>query len=303
MAQRYKNYYIYRPGMNTPNSRQKSKGTKKTFGQKLSLVIWLLVLSFSIYIAYSKHTQAITNEREATIAQAAKRSEAQQQFAAAVQSILDNDPTITYSVSAVDVSSGSSVKVGSGQPMNAASCAKILTAALFLHEAENGQTSLNSYLGGHTSKYQLRRLVQQSDDNAWVLFNDKLTHPALAAYAQNLGLSSYDPDTNTISAQDMSALLQKLYKGDLLNQSYTNLLLSYMQNTNYEQFIVPAVPTNYNVYHKVGFVDGEINDAAIITNGKQSITLSIFSNGKDIFDQYARAQTIQQITKAALNLL
>jgi beta-lactamase class A len=304
MAQRYNNYYIYRPGINAGANRQKSSSVGRESMQRFFLVVWLLLLSFGIYFAYSKHTQAITEQRDATIAKTAKRAQDQQQFASAVQEILDKSAGVTYSVAAVDIASGSAVKIGSGRAMNAASCGKILTAVLFLHEAENGKADLSATLGGRTAKYQLHQMIQKSDDNAWALFNNKLTHPALAAYARKIGISSYNPDTNSISAQDMSALLQKLYSGELLSKGYTELLLSYMQNTNYEQFVVPAVPAGYELYHKVGFVDGEINDTAIIdSGGKKAIALSIFSSGKDMSDQKARAQTMQQITQAALNLL
>jgi len=289
--------------MGADNNRQKPQKSGPSFRQRFSLIVWLLVVSFVVYFAYSKHTQAITNAREATIAEAAKKSEAEAQFATQVQQIIDNNADATYSVSAVDIKTGASVKVGSGDAMNAASCAKVLTAVLFLHEVENGQASLTDQLGGKSSQYQLKQLINQSDDNAWVLFNDRLTHSALLSYARQLGLTSYDPSDDTISTQDMSSLLLKLYKGQLLGSRHTNLLLSYMQNTNYEQFIVPAIPPSDSVYHKVGFVDGEINDAAIISNGKSAVALSIFSNGSDMSDQYTRAQTIQEITKAALNLL
>jgi beta-lactamase class A len=303
MAQKYKSYYIYRPGMNSYPGRQKSKKSYRTIGQKFSLVVWLLILSCGVYFVYAQHTQAISNQREASIADAAKRAAGQQHFATAVQQIIDNHPEVTYSVSAIDITSGSSVKIGSSAAMNAASCGKVLTAALFLHKVENNEASLNDKIGGKSSQYQLRQLIQKSDDNSWYLFNNKLTHEGLSDYALKQGLNSYDPDTDYISSEDMSSLLQKLYKGELLNPKHTRLLLSYMQDTNYEQFIVPAVPSSKHVYHKVGFVDGEINDAAIISNGHESVALTIFSRGSDISDQYTRAQTIQEITKAALNLL
>jgi beta-lactamase class A len=302
MAQKYSNYYIYRPGIDAPSGSTLRKSSPD-LGRRLVFLTWLFVLSFGIYFVYSKHTQAISARHDASIAQAASEAAARQKFAAGVQQIIDKNPQSTYSVSVVDVNNGSSVKVGAGKAMNAASCGKVLTAALFLHEVEKNQVSLRDRLGGKTSRYQLQQLIQKSDDDAWVLFNNKLTHAALATYAHNLGLTSYEPDTDSISSFDMSVLLKKLYKGDLLNAEHTSLLLSYMQNTNYEQFIVPAVPPGDNVYHKVGFVDGEINDAAIITKDNRAFALTVFSNGNDLSDQYTRAQTIQEITKAALNLL
>jgi beta-lactamase class A len=304
MAQKYVNYHVYSP---SHHARKPATSRKRKADQsKIKFLVAAAVASFllGLYFVNVQHTQAI--ERKAASEEAAQKAQNRQSFVNRVQEIINQNPRVKLSVSAIDLSDGSSVHVGKSGAMNAASCGKVLTAALFLHNVETGSASLSDKLGGYSSRYQLQQLIQQSDDNAWVLFNDELTHSALATYAEQIGLNSYDPDTDFMSSTDLSLLLQKLYSGKLLNAYHTQLLLSFMQNTNYENFISPAVPDSYRIYHKIGFIDTEINDAAIITNGQQKFVLTIFSDNPaaaDGSDTLERTELIQKITKAALTYL
>jgi beta-lactamase class A len=301
MSRRYSNYSIYSPSYQTARPVSPRAQKNSPISTKLLMAVLLVGALSGFYFFHGKHTQAV--ERKEAVAEAAQKAQNRQNFSNAVQKIINENSDTQISVSAIDLTDDSTVKVGKISAMNAASCGKVLTAALYLHDVEKGTQSLSDHFAGYSARYQLQQLIQQSDDNAWVMFNDELGHPALASYAQSLGLTSYDPDSNYISSADMAALLQELYSGQLLDQAHTELLLSYMQNTNYEDFIPPAVPESYQVYHKVGFVDGELNDAAIITNGKEKFVLSIFTNNPNVAkgsDTAMRAQLMQKITQAAI---
>jgi beta-lactamase class A len=255
MAQKYVNYHVYSP---SHHARKPATSRKRKADQsKIKFLVAAAVASFllGLYFVNVQHTQAI--ERKAASEEAAQKAQNRQSFVNRVQEIINQNPRVKLSVSAIDLSDGSSVHVGKSGAMNAASCGKVLTAALFLHNVETGSASLSDKLGGYSSRYQLQQLIQQSDDN-------------------------------------------------LLNAYHTQILLSFMQNTNYENFISPAVPDSYRIYHKVGFIDTEINDAAIITNGQQKFVLTIFSDNPaaaDGSDTLERTELIQKITKAALTYL
>lgn len=49
----------------------------------------------------------------------------------------------------------------------------------------------------------------------------------------------------------MAHLLAELSEGRLLNQEHTAQLLSYMQDTNYEDLIPAAVPAGVTVFHNM----------------------------------------------------
>lgn len=182
--------------------------------------------------------------------------------------------------------------------MTAASVSKILTAADFLQEVEKGQQTLSETLDdGNTASYDIQQMIVVSDDDSWEELNEQLTYPQMQSYADSIGVNSYQWQNNTLSAYDTANMLTKLWERKLLNATNTNLILGYMKQANYRQYIVPAVPTYDTIYHKIGLDDDDVNDAAIITNGKTTISLVIFTDGNGIYDWTNRATLMQQITK------
>src|SRR6185503_1210583 len=143
--------------------------------------------------------------------------------------IVNNSGEMEIGVAIYDLNSDKSYHYGVSEPFIAASTSKLLTASLFLHRVEAGQDSLSEAVGAGSAQYELSQMIEQSDNDAWQAFNDRLTHDGLLAYAQSIGITNYNPDDNTLSADDIALLLAKLYKNQLLNPQHTHLLLSYMQ--------------------------------------------------------------------------
>jgi beta-lactamase class A len=187
----------------------------------------------------------------------------------------------------------------------AASTAKLVTASLYLHQVEQGTASLTDTMGGQTAQEALRLMIEDSDNSAWAALNGFLTHEALLGYAKNLGLNSYNPDTNLISPADLSVFLGQLYQHKLLNNDHTNLLLSYMKQANETQYIAAAIPNGIKLYHKAGYLADRAHDAAIVDNGKRPFTLIIFTKAKNgtVYDQQVGANLMHQITGIALKVL
>ena len=92
-----------------------------------------------------------------------------------------------------------------------------------------------------------------------------------------------------------------LIQGKLLNSSHTKLLMSYMQHTNYENFMAPAVDKVYSFYHKVGLNEDEVNETAAIVSDQDTLFVTIYSNGNGSYNWPQRATQFQQIVKAAIN--
>lgn len=274
-----------------PSSPQRSL-LRRMFFMLALVAIGLLVFKLGSQVKTADHAAALAaNEHRQTQRQA---------FANTANKVINSNPGITFSVAAIDLNTNSQQVFGSTDPMEAASVGKLLTAALFLHETENRQASLGQTIGDGNAKDELQLLIQQSDDTAWQYFNDFLGHAALQDYAQSLGLASYDVDANSISTTDVAKLLRQLYLGHLLDARDTHLLLSFMTNTNYEDIVTPAVPTGDKIYHKVGLIDDNVNDAAIITSGQKSLVLVVFTDGHGAQNWDQRAGMIQQIAAACI---
>ncbi len=203
-------------------------------------------------------------------------------------------------MSIIDPADGKLAQYGDSGAFDSASVGKLITAADFLHQVEAGQESLSENLGGNTAQYELQQMIVVSDDDAWTTLNNELGYGQLQTYATQLGLSGYNATSDTIGSSDIALLLEKLYNGQLLNATDTQLFLGYMKQANYRDFIVPAVPSGDTIYHKIGLINDNVHDAAIITHGTQALVLVIFTNGNGVYNWPARATAMQQITKDAL---
>jgi beta-lactamase class A len=280
------------------NVRRQQRSRFKT--RAYLLVSILLVLGFAGHVLWAKHVSAETvAAHEAQVAASAEGRRKVANFASQVNQFIATNPSDTISVATATNTDGLQT-YGDTTVFDGASTGKLLTAADYLHHVEKGTASLNQNIDGQTASYWLKIMIINSDDTAWSELNGYLTHPDLLAYANSIGYNNYDPTTNTFTASDTALLLQKLYNGSLLDSSDRGLLLKYLGEANYRQYIVAAVPASYNVYHKIGLDDDTVNDGAIITKGQKYLVLVIFTNGNGSYDWPARAQLMQSITKDAI---
>lgn len=267
-----------------------------------------IVLAGVAYFGHHNKTSANTNlytppktiKSKTTVP--AANTQAYDAMEAAVNKVIQANSNITFEVAVTDMNTGGQLNFGGSSPMTAASVSKILTATDFLKEAEQGDQSMAETLDdGNTASYDLQQLIVVSSDSAWTALDNKLTAVQLQNYAQSLGVTSFNYQNNTLSARDTANLMTLLYQGKLLNSSDTELLLSYLAQANYRIYILPAIPSSDTVYHKIGLYNDNVNDATIITNGKQTISLVIFTNGNGAYNWPNRALMMQAITKPILS--
>lgn len=220
-----------------------------------------------------------------------------------LSNLINAHPELEISVSVIDITNHAQKNFGIQAGYEAASTTKVLSAVTFLHQVEQGNESLTESLADQTAQSQLQQMINQSNNDAWAAINSELTHAELAAYAQSIGLTSYDPDQNIITAADYASLLSQLYQGKLLNQSHTNLLLGYMQNTNNEQMIPAVAPAGAQLYHKYGQLDDRLHDGAIVTYHNRPIVLVIYTksySGADT-DYTSRTTLVKQLAQTVFS--
>ena len=140
-------------------------------------------------------------------------------------------------------------------------------------------------------------MVQDSNNDSWSLLMDAVGLSRLSDYAASLGIS-YDAEVNTLTTADMAHLLAELSEGGLLNREHTQQLLSYMQDTNYEDLIPAAVPDSVTVFHKYGLLDDELHDAAILSSPDGTYVLVVYTKGAGLSDVPQRTAVIHEITEA-----
>lgn len=218
-----------------------------------------------------------------------------------LNSIIGQNTDLDISISLTDLQTGARYHYGETAGYDAASMIKLITAADFLHHVESSDMSLDAEYGDDTGQNQLQKMIVDSDNTAWSSMENALTLDDQQSYAASIGLSSYQADSNVITSDGINLLLQKLCNHQLLDANNTNLLLGYMKQANYRDYIVAAIPAGTEVYHKVGLLDDRLLDAAIIKQGGRSYILSIFTKAEDGSYDFSRGSTLfGDITRATL---
>ncbi len=245
-------------------------------------------------------TRHFTNNQQAALASATQtRSQTtvdENALRSAVQTILNANGRLSLSVSIVDLQTSKAYHFGEDDTYTAASIAKLLTASLYLQQVETGKVTLDQKIGGTAARTQLEKLIVDSDNVAWHVLNDTLTHPALQEYARSIGINSYNAEGNIIASGDIALLLSKLAGGKLLNNANTKLLLGYLQRASMRAYIVSGVPEGATVYHKTGYLSDRFHDGAIIQKGDRSFVLVIFSKTVGSYDFSKGASVFKSLT-------
>lgn len=293
------------------HSQIKPHKKRKSFRSLWSLIVVLAIILVSI-LGFRNHT--IAKEVNSTVGfridtntlpiPASNINQKNFSYVSkAVNQVISSNPQVTFEVATDDLDDGSQLNFGqsTSTPMLAGSTSKVLTAVDFLNQTENGDESLSETLeDGNIASSDIQSMIVVSNDTSWQSLNDELSYDQISDYAESIGANSYIANSNSLSARDMTDIMGKLYDGKLLDQDNTNTLLSYLKQANYRNYILPAVPNTDTVYHKIGLFNDSVNDTAIITNGRQSIALTIYTNGNGTYNWQERATMMQDITKPIL---
>ena len=132
----------------------------------------------------------------------------------AINGIIGANGEYQVGVALLDTDGGDLHQYGVEEPFEAASTAKILTAAAYYSLVEDGSASLDNPLGAYTSGFQIQAMVQDSNNDSWSLLMDAVGLSRLSDYAASLDIT-YDAEVNTLSTADMAHLLAELSEGRL----------------------------------------------------------------------------------------
>ncbi|HEX8763177.1 MAG TPA: serine hydrolase [Candidatus Saccharimonadales bacterium] len=217
-----------------------------------------------------------------------------------IEKIMKDNPRINMSVSIFDLQTHRRYHYGETASFDVASVGKLVTATTLLIRIEANQLSLNDKLDGVPISELLRRMIVESDNDAWLKLNTRvLTHDELNYTAYQLGLTSYQSSSNTVTSDDIALLLAKIAQQKLFDSEHTDLLLSLMRQADMRNFIVKATPEGAEIYHKGGYLADRVHDASIIHKGDRSYVLVIFSKARSgSYDYQKGSQIFAAITDA-----
>lgn len=209
--------------------------------------------------------------------------------------------TMDVSISITDLTTNKKYHYGDTAPYTAASVTKLLTASLYLQNVQDGTMSLDDVVGGKKASTQLEQLIVNSDNAAWDALVIKLKQANLNAYSKELGMTSFNAATNVITSDDLTILLTKLYKHELLNDENTQLLLGFMLRAGEHDHLPPITTPGITAYHKAGWLDDRAHDALIITNDKHAFAMSVFTKTEGTYDVAAGIDFFNRVNAATID--
>lgn len=227
---------------------------------------------------------------------------AMDQLHASIHRILAARTNLRIGVVLADAQTGELHSYGDVSPYLAASTAKVLTAVAYYRLVETGAATLEDPIGDVTAAFQLRALINTSNEDSWLLLMNAIGFSGLIDYAASIGIM-YNPELNLLTPAEMAGLLLRLYSGDLLNAEHTAELLGHMQETNNEDLIPAAVPSNVAVHHKYGQVDGHVHDAAVLASGDTAYALVIYTSAEPGGGTADQIGVIHEVTSTICGVL
>ncbi|GHU07167.1 hypothetical protein FACS189431_1310 [Alphaproteobacteria bacterium] len=186
------------------------------------------------------------------------------------QAIADRFGGADYSVMLYNLYGDSVLEIAADRQFTAASTYKLLVAYMMLLDAENGVALPSCF----------DNMIIYSDNGCPLAYLDRKSYSRANAVVQNLGLAStvlaYDVRT---TARDLADFLMMIYNGSILSPASNERLLDTMTRQVFRNGIPAGVGDSGIVADKVGFLDGYLNDAAIVYRDSGDYILVILTNG------------------------
>lgn len=206
-----------------------------------------------------------------------------------------------YSIVVEDYTSDFALNISEGEIFVAASVNKIPILAALYYYANKGEIDLDRDItvqqadiqdygtgsiryekpgGVYSVKTLAKLMIKQSDNTAaYILANHIIGYDELKAAVAQWGLVQTDMDTNKTSNRDIAKIMRLIYEGKVTNQAATLEMLSFLKDTDHETRLPANLPDNVTTYHKIGTEVGVIHDAGVVTDGKHTYYIGLFTNG------------------------
>jgi len=149
----------------------------------------------------------------------------------------------------------------------------------------------------------LAKLAAQQSDNtaAYVLSTYTVGFDTIQSLINQWGLTQTDMLNNKTSNRDMAFLFEKMYKGGITNTASTQEMLAFFKDTDFEDRLPALLPDSASVYHKIGNEVAIMHDAGVVTDGKTTYYIGVFTS--DITNEEEATKIIAEISKVTYDYL
>lgn len=154
----------------------------------------------------------------------------------------------------------------------------------------------------YSIKTLAKLMIGQSDNTAgYVLGNYTLELDKIQALMNQWGLTQTNMVENKTSNRDIALLFEKIYKGGVTNAASTQEMLAFFKDTDFEDRLPALLPKTATVYHKIGNETAVMHDAGVVTNGKTTYYIGVFTN--DITNEEEAKEITAKISKLVYEYL
>lgn len=154
--------------------------------------------------------------------------------------------------------------------------------------------------------FSLRNLaklsIQQSDNTAAHILGVKIGTDKTQKIINEWGLRQTNMKNNKTSAYDMYLLFNKIYKGEVADESQTLELLEFLSKSDFEDRLPLLLPKGTIIYHKTGDAEGFVHDLGIIETEKGAYFLGVMTSDIGDTEEETKA-TISEISKKVFDSL
>jgi len=222
-----------------------------------------------------------------------------------------------YSVLVVDTKSDFRVAINDTVMFTAASVNKIpILAALYIgiqkgdidpDQVITVQENDIQYYGtgsiqndGAGSTYSIKtlaRLMMQQSDNtaAYLLANQIVGMDTIQSLLTDWGMTQTDMINNKTSNSDMYMIMKKIYEGNIANPAYTQEMLAFFKDGEFEDRIPGLLPKDVQVYHKIGTEVGFLHDVGVVVGPTTTYYIGIMTS--DITNETETTKLMAEVSK------
>lgn len=155
----------------------------------------------------------------------------------------------------------------------------------------------------YSIKTLAKLMIQKSDNTAaYVLTNHIVGAVKIQELMKSWGLTQTDTlKDNKTSNRDMAVLMEKLYTGKIANEAATLEMLGFLKDSDFEDRLPALLPDGVTVYHKIGTETRVIHDVGVVTDGKATYYIGVFTN--EVTNEEAAVKLIAQVSKIVYDFM
>lgn len=248
----------------------------------LIIVLVLLNLFFIFYIIKNKENTKIKSEiNKYPLIDPARTLTAQKHFFTTIQPLRDELKEIVANYEKEGhrigvyfeyLNTGANISINQEERFWPASLSKMPTVFVVMKKIQDGEWKFSSELvlfeedkdarfgelhyevigTKFTVEDLLKKMLIESDNTAHKMFVRNLTGKDYEAVIGALGMENLFDENYDITAKEYSRIFRALYSASYLNRENSQIVLDWLSQTNFDEFLGSGVPKEVKFSHKIG---------------------------------------------------